>query len=158
MNIDMNVAISDNECAQYGIRWETEAVAKVFGENNQSDKRPVNTSAQIAVIADIDAFRAAFGDAYILASSNGTSLRVMCQRIGRKFSGNDILANRRAVIHAIQGVRVSGARTTVRHDLPNGTTYAGTNETEYRQMYAAMLVDMGADGTLALTLAKNHPW
>lgn len=141
--------------ASMGIRWESEDVAIVYGEN-QSDKRIVNTVAQIAVMTDVALFDATF-PGYILASSNGTSLRVMCQRVGRKFDGKDIEANRKAVLDAIRGTRAKSG-TTVRRPLPDGTFYTGSDEVEFRRQYAALLVDLGTPGTLALTIADKLPW
>ncbi len=150
--------MSQNDTIDYasmGIRWESEDVAVVYGEN-QSDKRVVNSAAQIAVMTDVALFDATF-PGFILASSNGTSLRVMCQRVGRKFSGKDIDANRKAVLDAIRGTRAKGG-VTIRRAMPDGTFYHGSDETEFRQLYAALLVDLGTPGELALTIAARLPW
>lgn len=137
------------------IRWESEAVATVYGDN-QSDKRTVNAAAQIAVMQDVQKFEVAF-PGYILQSSDGTSLRVACQRIGRKFNGKDVEGNRKAVIAHLQGVRASRTQI-VRRALPDGTFYTGTDEVEFRQTYAAALVDAGVDSSIALGISKALPW
>ena len=147
---------TDTQYEEMGIRWESEDVSIVYGEN-QSDKRIVNSAAQIAVMSDVDKFRATFGDGYILSMSNGTSLRVMCQRIGRKFNGKDIEGNRKAVLDAIRGARATRT-TTSKRPMPDGTFYHGADENEFRQLYAGMLVDLGTPGELALAIAKRLPW
>lgn len=139
-----------------GIRWETEAVSKVFGPNH-SDKRTVNPAAQIAVIEDLDLFRAEFGDDYILGMSDGTSTRVLCQRVGRKFDGKDVEGNRRAVLDAMRGVRAKG-RPAPRRPMPDGTFWHGTDEMEYRQAYIALLVDAGTPANVATALGNRLPW
>lgn len=146
---------TDTEYAGMGIRWESEDVAIVYGDN-QSDKRVVNEAAQIAVMTDVALFNAAF-PGFILASSNGTSLRVICQRVGRKFNGKDIEANRKAVLDSIRGTRAKGLPQTKRA-MPDGTFYHGNNEQEFRGLYAAALVDLGTPGELALAIAARLPW
>ena len=145
------------DTVEHGYTWETEAVSMVFGENNQSDKRIVNDAAQILVITDLDKFRSEFGDAFILAMADGTSVRVMCQRIGRKFKKGQADLNQVAVINAIKGVRTRSA-TSVRRPLADGTFYLGTDETEYRAKYAASLVDSGVDASLAVTISNRLPF
>lgn len=139
-----------------GIRWESEEVAQVYGEN-QSDKRTVNSAAQIAVMTDVEKFDKAF-PGYILAMSDGTSLRVSCQRIGRKFDGKDIPANRQAVLEHLKGIRRKGSPAQVKRPLPNGKFFLGTEETAYRAEYTAALVDAGVESGLALQIAKALPW
>lgn len=153
--MDINQAITDNGCAEYGFRWESEPVQTQAGPNG-SDRKPVNLAAQIAVIVDVATFEATF-PGYILAMADGTSLRVSCQRIGRKFDGRDIPGNRRAVVEHLTGLRAKATRT-VKRGLPNGTFYTGTDETEYRQQYAAALVDAGVDGEIAIGIARNVAW
>ncbi len=153
--MDINLGITDNGCAEYGFRWESEPVQTQAGPNG-SDRKPVNRVAQIAVIENVEKFEAAF-PGYILAMADGTSLRVSCQRIGRKFNGRDIAGNRRAVVEHLTGLRAKASRT-VKRGLPDGTFYTGTDETEYRQAYAAALVDQGVDGDLAMGIARNVAW
>lgn len=151
--------MSQNDTLDYeamGIRWDSEAVAQVYGDN-QSDKRIVNNAAQIAVMVDVQKFEAAF-PGYILSMSDGTSLRVACQRIGRKFGGKDIEKNREAVLAHLRGVRTRTSPTTVRRNLPDGTFYTGTNETEYRAQYMALLVDAGCPGDVAQNIARGLSW
>ena len=145
------------DTVEHGYTWETEAVSMVFGENNQSDKRIVNDAAQILVITDLDKFRSEFGDAFILAMADGTSVRVMCQRIGRKFKKGQAEQNRLAVLNAIRGVRTRGV-TIPKRALANGEFYHGTDETEYRQLYAASLVENGVDASLAVTISNRLPF
>lgn len=153
--MDINQAITDNGCQEYGFKWSAETVSRDHGPN-ASDRRPVNNKAQIVVIFDVAKFEAAF-PGYLLKCANGTSPRVECQRIGRKFTGNDIPGNRRAVVSHMMGSRVKLARIVSR-PLPDGKTYTGTDETEYRQMYAAALVDAGVDGPLAVEIARRTAW
>jgi hypothetical protein len=141
---------------EHGYTWESEAVSKRFGPND-SDKRIINDAAQILVINDLDKFRVEFGDSFLIAMADGTSVRVMCQRVGRTFKSGEVAANQAAVINAIKGVRTRGA-TIPKRPLADGTFYHGTNETEYRAKYAASLVDAGVDGSLALTIAARLPF
>lgn len=153
--IDIGKAITDTGCQEYGFSWSGESVQEQAGPNG-SDRAPVNTAAQIAIMTDVEKFHQAF-PGYLVAMADGTSLRVSCQRIGRKFSGKDIPGNRKAVVDHLTGVRV---RTTsaVRRSLPNGQVYTGTNEVEFRQLYAAALVDSGVDGNIAAQIARTIGW
>mgnify|MGYP001478758988 CR=1 FL=1 len=145
--------------APTGYHWESEAVSLRYGDND-SDKKVVNSAAQILVIDNIEAWRKAFGDEFLLATANGTSPRVICQGIGRleRFHGGKrIEENRAAVLNRIRGIRNKGG-TVVKHNLPDGTFYHGADETEYRQKYAAGLVDAGVDGGIALAIAGRMAW
>ena len=154
--IDMAVAIHDTECERYGIRWETEKVSERHGPND-SDKAICNSHAQIAVMTDVALFHASF-PTYILVMSDGTSMRVSCQRVARKFTGKDIPGNRRGVIDHILGIRAKGHSPQPRHGLPDGTWYGGTDQNTYIAEYAAQLIDSGVDGGIALNIAKRLPW
>jgi len=145
--------------APLGYHWETEAVSLRFGDND-SDKRVVNAAAQILVIDNIEAWRRGFGDEFLLATANGTSPRVICQGIGRleRFhGGRSIEENRAAVLNRIRGIKNRGG-TVTRHNLPDGTFYHGTDETEYHQLYGAALVDAGVDAGVALAIANRMAW
>ena len=153
--IELGKAITDEGCQEYGFHWESETVQTQAGPNG-SDRHPVNTAGQIAVMDDVEKFNQAF-PGYLVAMADGTSCRVSCQRIARKFNGKDIPGNRKAVVDHLTGVRVR-TTSTVRRSLPNGQVYSGTNETEFRQLYAAALVDSGVDGTLAVQIANTIGW
>lgn len=153
--MDTQLAITDTGCQEYGFHWSGESVQEQAGPNG-SDRRPVNPAAQIAIMDDPEKFEQAF-PGYLVAMSNGTSLRVACQRIGRKYNGKDIAGNRTEVVNHLTGVRVHRT-ATVRRSLPNGQFYTGTDETEFRQTYAAALVDAGVDSAIALGIARTIAW
>ncbi len=140
----------------FGIVWESEPVQKRAGPN-ASDNVVWRTDAQIPVVVDLDAFRAEFGDAPVLASLDGTSIRVMAQDIARRRDRKTPVAELQAlVINRIRGIRtrVSGAAATVtKYPLPGGTFYIGTDVTEYRQLYIAALVESGVSTDVALNIA-----
>ncbi|CAB4165201.1 hypothetical protein UFOVP1537_9 [uncultured Caudovirales phage] len=145
-----------------GVSFVTETVNKVYGENNQSDKREVGT-ATIPMIIDLDKFRATYGDAYILDMSNGTSLRVKAQSYWRNAKNRseevfEIWLD--ATFRNARAPRAGGSTTvTVKvYGLPNGETYTGTNEVEYRSEYMAALVDAGTPEAVARTIALAMPW
>lgn len=157
-NYQMECQMNTLDYEALGIKWETESVSRVFGPN-QSDKQEVNDAAQIAVMTDVARFDAAF-PGYILAMSNGTSLRVKCQSIGRKFNGRteaDREANRAAVMASLKGVRIR-ATSAPKRPIPGGEYYHGTNETEYRQLCLAAYVDQGFDSAVASKLVALLPF
>ena len=39
--------------------------------------------------------------------------------------------------------------------LPDGTTYVGTDETEFRRAYVGALVDQGLSADVAISIVKN---
>lgn len=147
--------MSQNDTKEMGFHWESEPVSKVFGENNHSDKRVVNPQAQIAVMDNVAKFDAAF-PGLILALQDGSSLRVRCQAVGRKFDGKDLEANRTAVLAMMRGTRASV--TITRRPLPNGQMYQGHDEAEYRQLVTVAYVDLGIDEDKAIELAKLLPF
>lgn len=153
--VNLLQAITDEGCQEYGFHWSGEAVQRRMGKND-SDKRVVNSLAQIAVMDDTDKFNQAF-PGYILQMSNGTSLRVKCQDFGRDFDGKDIPANRKRVMEHLMGARVHRT-SVVRRSLPNGQVYTGVNEVEFRQLYAAALVDQGIESSLAIQIARTIAW
>lgn len=151
--------MSDNIWNERGISWSLEPVAKRMGSND-SDKRVIG-ECPIAVVTDLDKFRKAYGDACVLGIMDGTSLRVICQDIGRK--GIEAKASvetmKERIDARLRGIRNSPIATTkvveVKvYALPNGKVYSGTDLGEYRREYAAALVDAGIDGTVAVTLAN----
>lgn len=140
-----------------GLGWTAEDVSKVFGENNASDKRVIAT-AQLPVVKDLDKLKAAGVD--VLAWLNASnSMRVRAQAIGRKAKKNaDVETLRESVFSALKGVRMTASGRVVeivKRPLPDGSMYDGTDENEYRQAYAAALVDSGVDATVALQIATQ---
>jgi hypothetical protein len=111
-------------------------------------------AAQIAVIRDLQKFDAAF-PGYILAMADGTSLRVSCQRIGRKFTGKDIPANRKAVVEHLMGLRAKASRTPSGIPLPNGQKFFGTDVDMYQNAYFCALVEIGTPEDVALMVSRN---
>lgn len=149
--VNIGQAITDNGCDEYGFHWEAETVQTQAGPNG-SDRSPVNTAAQIAVMTDVEKFNQAF-PGYLIAMADGTSLRVACQRIGRKFSGKDIPGNRKAVMDHLTGVRI---RTTgpAAIPLPDGTKYAGRDLDGFRAAYLSALLNLGTDPQVAHNISK----
>ena len=143
-----------------GYHWESEAVSLRFGDND-SDKRVVNSAAQILVIDNIEAWRKNFGDEFLLATANGTSPRVICQGVGRleRFhGGKKVEENRAAVLNRIRGIKNRGGGTITRRPIFDGTFYHGTDETEYRALNIAALVDKGYNAEMAQNMTALLPW
>lgn len=145
----------------YGIRFDLEDVAKRMGEN-ASDKRVIG-QAPIAVVTDLDKFRAHFGDDVVLGIMDGTSIRVMSQDVGRRgLEAKDSLDTMKAAIYnrlkGVRNARKGGTRVVeVKvHALPDGTTYKGSDLVEYQQMYAAALVESGVPAAVATALASKQ--
>lgn len=147
--------MTTRDWAAIGLGWVTEPVSKVFGDNNQSDKRKV-ADAEIPQVLNIDLLAAAKVD--VLGWLNASnSMRVRAQAIARTHKGT-AEELREKVFQALLGQRnVTGGRTVtiVKRPLPDGTMYEGTDENEFRQMYAASLVDQGVDATVALSIATT---
>ena len=144
--------------ADYGLVFISEPVSKQHGPN-KSDRVEWRKDAPIPVVQDLDKFRAHFGDAPVLAALDGTSFRVMAQGVARSKERNtpvevlqEIIYNR---LRGLNTRTVSTRTETVKvYALPNGEQYAGTDENEYRQLYAAALVDAGVDTSVALQIAS----
>lgn len=147
---------------EMGLSWTRNVVSKQHGDH-ASDRAEVGISEEPKIV-DVDKFRAHFGDAVLLHWLNSAnSLTVRSQTIARSNRWTDAETEtlRDRVYMAIKGVRMAGAvgtRTVVVHTLPNGTTYDGTDETEYRQAFVAALVDMGAAVEMAQLAAKSAKW
>jgi hypothetical protein len=137
--------------SDYGIAFETEAVAKRAGPNN-SDKRTVSDKAQIAVIVDLQKFLKEFGEDCLLAMSDGTSLRVKSQGLNRAMVGKSVDEIQDAHYNLIKGIRRAG-RATPMYPLPDGSKMAGDDWTAYQAAYMAQLVDMGMPGDVARNIS-----
>ena len=148
--------------AEYGIEFVAEEVAKQNGDH-ASDRATFNTKAQIAVVRDLEKFRAHFGDDTVKGILDGTSVRVMSQDVNRRLLGKGIKDEsslQTAVYNRLKGVRTSTGGTriveTKVYMLPNGEAYKGTDESEFQQLYAAALVDAGVPADAAIAIAKNQ--
>ncbi len=147
--------------AALGLQFVTETVRKTFGPN-KSDVRVVTDKAQIGVIVDLDLFRKAFGDEFILECADGTSLRVQSQAVNRSEAAlaalkkGDVEAVREMIYDRIKGTRRTSRTTTVEvkvYTLPGGDTYKGADLVEYQSLYAAALVDLGTPADVARSVA-----
>jgi hypothetical protein len=147
-----------------GIRWDEETVSKQAGDN-RSDKVAFHLPAHMPIVVDLEKFITAVGGPQrVLDLLDGQGVRIVAQRVNRtelaKGSGVDVI--RTAVWNALIAVR--SPRTTAApkiimvHGLPNGTKYEGMNETEWRQMYTAQLVDAGVDAKIAMMIANGMAW
>lgn len=157
-----------------GIVWESSPVSERIGSNDTS--KVVIGLAEIPQLSDVaKAIDAGLSDA-ILAGCNGTSWRVSAQDVGRSFLKADGKrmadgtykitdeqreALRERVFNRIKGLRSPGGSRTVTvtvHNLPNGTVFNGSDETEYRQAFAATLIDMGVPSDAARAAAMSAKW
>lgn len=150
-----------NQWELVGVEFVEDDVAKRAGPN-ASDKRLVG-KATIAMIRDLDKFRSAYGDGYILRMADGTSLRVTCQRMWRDNPKMAFDEFSQRLDGVFRNARVTGGTKTVtvevvKHDLPDGTVYEGMDEVEYRQLYAAGMVDLGTPGNVAVAIAARKMW
>jgi hypothetical protein len=140
-----------------GVTLTKSPVSRQRGKN-RSDTVVIGT-ASIPTVTDLDKFRATFGDAAALGSINGTSIRVMAQDINRtaieKGLSQDELEER--LWNRLKGIRNSVAMTTtvVKYSLPNGELWTGTDLTEFEQLFAAAMIDMGLDADAALVAAST---
>jgi len=154
--------MTENDYAEMGLRFDAEVVSKQRGDH-ASDRVELGNG-QIAVVTDLEKFRAAFSDATILGILDGTSIRVMSQDVSRRLLNKgtkaaDVIQS--AIINRLHGVRNStggGVRTITKnvYALPDGTKYDGESEVEYQQAYAAALVDAGVPSAAALAIASNQ--
>ena len=144
---------------ELGISWETETVRHQAGDH-ATDKVTLG-EAQIAVVTDLDLFKAAVGEEVILKIMDGTSIRVMAQDVGRrmlKAGSKNIEAMREAVYNRILGQRNSGGpriREGKVYPRPKGGTYKGTDAVEYQQTYLSELVDLGTPLAVAQSIVAN---
>ncbi len=143
-----------------GIVWNTEQVSKQHGPH-ATDKKVLG-DAQIPTVVDLTLFREHFGDEAVLGSMNGTSIRVSAQAVCRQELSKDAKCApskmRNAVYNRMKSVRNApgGTRVIQVFTLPNGQKYNGSDLTEYRQLYAAALVDSGVPSSVALSIAEQQ--
>lgn len=142
----------------WGLTISIETVSEQAGDH-ATDKVIVSDRALIPVLVDVDKFRAKFGDAALLKCINGTSLRVVAQRVNRTHAKSATAVVENALVASIMSVRAAGVVRTIvvtKYALPDGSVYEGAEEEEYQAAYAAALIDSGVDGTLALSIAKTQ--
>lgn len=153
------------DVTEYGMVWNTETVNTAPGGNG-ANKTIATSDAQILSIVDIEKFRASYphADDVLLGIANGTSLRVMAQDVNRRNPKLSAEKRRELILNRLAGVRNAGVRTVVTVEkivtktvraLPNGTTYDGDNETEFRAAYMAAMVDLGVDPSVARDTATR---
>lgn len=145
---------------EMGLAWATENVSENVSTTNSSQKRVVG-QAQIAIVEDLDKFRAHFTDAVMLGIFDGTSVRVTSQNVCRpmlnkgKPSVDDL---REAVYNRLKGIRVSVRSVTKSYVvvimLPNGETYEGESEEGFQRAYVEAAVDMGITTEIPELLVK----
>lgn len=127
-----------------GIVWEVEVVHEQAGDH-ATDRIVKASDAQIPVIVDLEKFRKEFGDNYLLRAMNGTSLRVMAQRVNRAMSTKPEQERRDAILNVIKGTRNTGPRVSIptyrvpTPDFTDVVEYRGTSAPEFM----AALVDAG---------------
>ena len=113
----------------YGFEWLSEEVRKDLDGDRQYVK--VGNAVPILKVIDIALFEATF-PGVVLASLDGTSIRVKCQGVTRRM----VLLNRsvataemqEAVLKSLHGVRTGGTRTTEVHIGPNGERFTNADE------------------------------
>lgn len=139
-----------------GIEWSEEPVQKQHGDH--ATDRSVIGQAQIPVLKDLAAFRANVPEAdnILLGIWDGTSARVQAQDVSRRMlaKGATTEVLRDAIWNRLLGIRQRVAVVKT-HPLPGNTRYEGDNLVEYRQQYAAALVDQGVQADLSLTIAST---
>lgn len=164
----MKLIIDGDEAtlATFGLTWVTDTVNKQPGGNG-AQKTTVSTDAQILTLVDVTAFLDNFpnGGEILKGIANGTSLKVLAQGINRDNPTKSIEWRRTAILNRFLGVRNSPTVvkvvekivevTVVKHSLPGGATYEGTDLTEYQAAYIAALVDMGVEVSVAQGIASN---
>jgi hypothetical protein len=150
--------MSTIDWAARGIVWMEEEVSEQAGDH-ATDRRVLG-KAQMPVVKDLSAFVAEYGEAAVLGSLDGTSIRVMAQDVNRtglrkRLSSDDI---RLRIDGRLRGIRTRGVATPKEvkvYPLPGGQEYKGTNEVEYQQAYIAALVDLGTPADVARTIASS---
>lgn len=147
--------------ANYGITWNAETVGKQNGPN-KTDWVAYPTKAQIPTVSDYEKFVAHFGKPLVLAWLNASnSMRVKAQAVSRGLieSGTkDADTIRQGVYNALLGLRAQAAVhtvTIVKVTLPDGSVYEGSDEIEFRQMFAAALVGLGVPTEAAIAKAQT---
>lgn len=147
----MRTIPNTNENADVGIIWQTEDVAKGTGP----DRVVVCEHAQIPVITDVLKFHAAFPH-FIVASANGSSLRVQAQAICRRMAKDEPAAQRAAILNAIRGLRNAAAVRTVEKIVIKRVAFVPTLNGDVVEIdlsnapaSIAALVDAGYDASTA---------
>lgn len=156
-----------------GVSWEAGKVASQTGKN-ASDRKPYNGTAWVMVLDNFDRWVAHHPDARdaALGALNAQGWRVPAQDVCRKAldparAGGPIRDDeviKEAVYARIMGIKRSSVTTVTVHNLPNGEVYetmegvTNPTEDEFRQMFAAVLVDMGVESNVAILAAKNAKW
>lgn len=145
-----------------GISWDHTPVAT----NNGATQ--LHGTTQLMVVVDHEKFIATFGLAPLMFGVNNTSVRVTGQRVNRALLPKRATESelRHAVVSAVTHTsgRTSSVITktvtitvTIR-TLPDGATYNGTDEVEYRQLVIAAYIDMGLDIGMARMLGEKAVW
>ncbi len=164
-----NAATSPRNWAEIGITWEQGTVQKRDGKNS-TDLVAYSTPAELPTVAneeDFDKFVKHFGKGRVLGMFTASnSLRVGAQAICRGLLEENAkpgTENMREQVYAwMMGTRtrsqiVRTVTVTIRY-LPDGTAWEGTDETTFRQDFAAALIDNGVDPEKALEKARNAKW
>lgn len=163
------------EWAAMGLAFVSGVVKQQIGRGNQAQMRIVDNDAQLIELRDLDkAIAAGLGES-IVESANGTSWKVIAQRVNRDH-GIEVMDGKakpwttdqkqEAVFAAIRGMRSGGSRTTTITKIvmvyPDGETYEGTNAVEFVSTYIGKAVDEGVPVDVARRIAaktwdKAHP-
>lgn len=145
---------------EMGISWAEETVSRQHGPH--ATDRVVIGTAQIPIVKDLSKFTAHFGESVVLGVMDGTSIRVQAQDVSRTGIAKGLKAEeiRERMYLRLKGIRnrpLAGETKEVKvYRLPNGQDYKGTDVTEFRQLYAAALVDSGVPAAVATTLANSQ--
>lgn len=153
----MTVPTPVRDWAALGIEWETESVSKQFGDH--ATDRKVVGNAQLPRIIDLDKARAA-GISILAWINSSNSMRVRAQAIARATKDRTPEVLREAVFAALLSSRARAAagvrvETIIKRPMPDGTMYDGDDEVEFRQLYAAALIDQGVEASVALSIANS---
>lgn len=141
-----------------GIIWVEEPVSEQAGDH-ATDRRVLG-NAQMPVVKDLSAFVAEYGEAAVLGSLDGTSIRVMAQDVNRtglrkRLGADEIRLRIDGRLRGIRSRSVASVKEVTKYPLPGGTFYTGTDNTEYQASYMAALVDIGTPADVAKTIAVS---
>lgn len=144
--------------AARGIVWIEEDVSEQAGDH-ATDRRVLG-KAQMPVVKDLSKFVAEYGEACVLGSLDGTSIRVMAQDVNRtglrkRMSADEIRNRIDARLRGIRNRAVTTVKEVVKYPLPGGKFYSGTDLAEYQAEYTAALVDLGTPADVARTIALS---
>lgn len=146
---DENVAKIVNDPTEFGFEWITNESANGVGKN----RKILRLDSPEPKFTDVTKFRAAFGDAIVLDSMNGSSIVVRAQGVARKMFEKNVTAKVEDVKSAIVRRVLLGERTksativktvtveVVKTVYPDGKEYATL--LEYQQSMIAQYIDMG---------------